>query len=228
VADLLKPKARPMEENILKVPSKLHADNILKPPSKEHADNVLVPPKKETKAPVSAPTPAPAPAPVVIDDTAVINEFCSGNRLGDDLKAWLADQIVPNVKSLLVTFLQETEKLNPDITCAWAKPEKYGAALVSLVEDDLLKQMDVLFAIQKYCDKLGMPKLDGEYVIQAMFRSMYQFDLASDEAFEMWKEDESDENSAGKVNAVIQTIDWFNWLDEDDDGEDEEEEEDEE
>ena len=224
VADLLKPKARPMEENILKVPSKQQADNMLKPPTKEHAENFLVPPKKETKA--RAPVPDPEPVPVVIDDTAVIEEFCSGKRLGNDLKAWLGDQIVPNIKSLLFTFFVENQKLNPDIKCAWAKPDQYGSALVSLVEDDLLKQVDILFAIQKYCDKLGMPKLDGEYVIQAMFRCMYQFDLASDEAFDMWKEDESDDNNAGKVNAVIQTIDWFNWLEqEEEEDEDEEYEE---
>jgi len=117
--------------------------------------------------------------------------------------------------------LEENEKLTPDISCAWAEPSKYGAALVSLVEDDLLKQVDVLFAIQKYCNKIGMPKLNDEYVIQAMFRSMYKYDLASDEAFEIWKEDESEEHEAGKVNAVIQTVDWFNWLEQD-----EEEEED--
>lgn len=227
VADLLKPKARPMEENILKIPTKEHAENILKPPTKVHAENVLVPPKKETKAP-PAPKAVPEPVvPVVVDDSAVIEEFCSGKRLGDDLKTWLSEQIVPNVKSLLFAFLEDHEKLNPDVSCAWAGADKYGAALVALVEDDLLKQVDVLFAIQKYCDKLGMPKLDGEYVIQAMFRAMYQFDLASDEAFEMWKEDESDENNAGKVNAVIQTVDWFNWLEEDDDEDEEDYEEEE-
>ena len=121
--------------------------------------------------------------------------------------------------------LTEKEKLNPDVECGWAEPSKYGAALLALAEDDLLKQVDVLFGIQKYCDKLGMPKLNDEYVIQAMFRSMYKYDLAGDEAFAMWKEDESDEHSSGKLNAVIQTVDWFNWLEEDDDEDDDEEEE---
>jgi len=231
VADLLKPKARPMEENILKVPSKQQEDNMLKiPMKKEHAENMLVPPKKETKAPATVPTPpeetpvVAAPAAATIDDTSVIDEFCSGQRLGDELKSWLGDQVIPNVQSLLYTFLERTQKNNPDVKCAWANTEQYGGALVSLVEDDLLKQVDVLFAIQKYCHSLGMPKLDGEYVIQAMFRNMYQFDLASDEAFEMWKEDEADENSDGKVTAVVQTVDWFNWLEQDEDEEDDEDE----
>ena len=76
----------------------------------------------------------------------------------------------------------------------------------------------------QYCDKLGFPKLDDEYLVQSMFRSMYKYDLADDETFAEWKEDESDEHSDGKLKAVIQTVSWFEWLEEDDDDEEEEEE----
>ena len=226
VADLLKPKVRPLEENILKVPTKEHAENILKIPVKQKDDDVLQPPTKEKAHASPAKIPAVVETPVAfVDDAALIAEFVSGKRLGDELKAWLGDQIVPSVENLVFNFLQETQKMNPDITCAWAEPDKYGAALVSLVEDDLLKQVDVLFALQKYCNKIGMPKLNDEYVIQSMFRSMYKYDLASAEAFEMWKDDESEAHEGGKLNAVIQTVDWFNWLEEDaeDDEEDYEE-----
>jgi eIF4-gamma/eIF5/eIF2-epsilon len=229
VADLLKPKARPVEENILKVPTKDQSENILK------VDNVLKPPSKETKVETPAPaesTPAPipvAPAPTAapaVDTKPILDEFVSGKRQGDDLAAWIKEQpALPTVKSLVFHMLTETEKLNPDVECGWAEPSKYGSALVSLVHDDVLKQMDVLFGIQEYCDKLGMPKLNDEYVIQAMFRSMYKYDLADDEAFAMWKDDESPEHEGGKLKAVIQTVDWFNWLEEDDeDGEEEYEE----
>lgn len=77
----------------------------------------------------------------------------------------------------------------------------------------------------QYCDKLGFPKLNEEYLVQTMFRSMYKFDLAGDDAFAEWKDDESDEHSDGKLKAVIQTVDWFNWLEEDDDDEEDEDEE---
>lgn len=222
VADLLKPKARPLEENILRVPTKEHADNILKPPTKENvSDTVATTPKKEKlEAATPAPQDAVQPTPIV-DDSAVIAEFISGKRLGEELKAWVGEQVISSVEKLVFAFLEENQKMTPDISCQWAEPSNYGAALVSLVEDDLLKQVDVLFAIQKYCNKIGMPKFNDEYVIQAMFRSMYKYDLASDDAFEFWKEDESEEHEAGKVNAVIQTVDWFNWLEQD-----EEEEED--
>ena len=68
VADLLKPKARPLEENILKVPTKEQADNMFKPAKK---DNSLKSPinasgkeSRETKAPVAAPVSTPVKAPV--------------------------------------------------------------------------------------------------------------------------------------------------------------------
>jgi len=218
-----------MEENILKVPTKDQSANFLAPPSKAHADNVLKPPKKTE--PVKAEKPkvaAPAPAPVV-DHTALLAEFVSGSKLGDDLKTWLGGQAaLPKVEDLVLHLLTETQPSSPDVECGWAAPDKYGSAILSLVEDDLLKQMEVLFAIQKYCDKLGFPKLDDEYVVQSMFRCMYKFDLADDETFAMWKEDESPEHETGKLKAVIQTIDWFNWLEEDDEEDDEDDYEEEE
>jgi hypothetical protein len=219
VADLLKPKARPMEENILKVPTKDHSDNFLKAPSK-------VKPKPVAEKNKTAPS---APAPVkVVDDSDILAEFASGNKLGTDLQAWVESlPVVPSVERLVFHLLTETEKSTPDLECGWAESAKYGAALVSLVEDDLLKQKEILFAVQKYSQSLGMPKLDDEYVVQAMFRAMYKFDLADDETFTLWKEDESPEHEAGKLKAVIQTVDWFNWLEEEDDDEEDYEEEEE-
>ena len=224
VADLLKPKARPVEENILKVPTKEHAENILQMPTKKQQ-------KEEEQKPTSKPaeTPAPAPEPVdvskAIDDSSVIAEFISGNKMGEDLKSWVSGQVITSIEKLVFTLLEEKEKLNPDIDCAWAEPSKYGAALLSLVEDDLLKQVEVLVGIQKYCDKLGFPKLNGESIVQGMFRSMYKYDLAIDDAFAMWKEDESPQFEQGKMTTVIQTVEWFNWLEQDDDDEDEDYEE---
>jgi len=219
VADLLKPKARPMEENILKVPTKDHSDNFLKAPSKVKPKPVA----EKSKTAPSAPTPVK-----VVDDSDILAEFASGNKLGTDLQAWVESlPVVPSVERLVFHLLTETEKSTPDLECGWAESAKYGAALVSLVEDDLLKQKEILFAVQKYSQSLGMPKLDDEYVVQAMFRAMYKFDLADDETFTLWKEDESPEHEAGKLKAVIQTVDWFNWLEEEDDDEEDYEEEEE-
>ena len=160
-------------------------------------------------------------------ESKLLNEFISGNKLGEELQQWCADQgdLLPTVEKLIFHLLSEN-KDSPDPECSWASPEKYGTALLSLVEDKANEQMQVLWAIQKYCDSISFPKVDDEYLIQSMFRAMYKYDLTEPGAFDLWKDDESVENSQGKTKAVIQTMDWFAWLEEDDDddeGDDDEE-----
>lgn len=163
-------------------------------------------------------------------ESKLLDEFVSGNKLGEDLQAWCTEQgtVLPTVEKLIFHLLCQKEQKNPDPECAWAGAEKFGAALVSLVDDDADGQMQVLWAIQKYCDTQGFPKINDEYLVQSMFRAMYKFDLAEPGAFDLWKEDESEANEKGKMKAVIQTMDWFTWLEEDDDDEEEEEYEEEE
>lgn len=160
--------------------------------------------------------------------SSLLAEFSSGNKLGDELSQWCKEQgaLLPPVVDLVYHLLCEKERKNPSINCEWGNKENFGCALLELVEDDVLRQMQVLFGIQKYCESIGFPKLDKEYVIQGMFRSMYRLDLALDDAFEAWKEDESEAYESGKGKAIIQTMDWFNWLEEDDEDEDYSEEED--
>lgn len=231
VAEILKPKAPPPTENILKAPVKPapeHEANMLqlpvKPLSKDEDEDLFAAPKKKAEPePVKKEEP-PAPA-LNVNSDELLAEFISGKKQGDDLKQWVEENRVglPAVEKLVYELLMEHEKLNPDPDCGWAEPTKFGAALLALVEDDVLAQMQVLWGIQFYCDKLGFPKLNDEAVVQSMFRSMYKFDLAEADAFTEWKEDESDEHEKGKINAVIQTVEWFNWLEEDDEDEEEEE-----
>jgi len=160
-------------------------------------------------------------------ESKLIEEFVSGSKLGEELQSWCSEQasVLPTVEKLIFHLLSTNECKTPDPACHWSEPENYGTALLSLVEDDAEAQMQVLWAIQKYCDTQGFPKADDEYLVQVMFRAMYKHDLAEPGAFDLWKDDESEENSKGKMKAVIQTMDWYNWLEEDDDGEDDEEEE---
>lgn len=238
VEDLLKPKAPLPVDNILKPPTiaPQHEANILKVPTKplakEHEDNIFKPPTPKQAA---AEAPKQKAKEAIKDaepdqSTDLLDEFVSGGKLGADLKKWCQEQKsrLPKVEALVYHLLNEKEKLNPDPACKWAEPSNYGAALMYLVGDNIGKQMQVLFAIQKYCEKLGFPKVDNEYVVQAMFRAMYKYDLAEADAFLEWKEDDSDENSSGRLKAVVQTVEWFQWLDqddeEDDDGDEEEDE----
>jgi len=165
----------------------------------------------------------------------LLQKFTSGSAgYGEDLKKWCAEQgkLLPPVEKLVCELLLSQENYQtPDLNCPWAQPDKFGAALLSLVEDSIKNQIGVLVGIQFYCDKIGFPRLGGEAVVQAMFREMYKCDLAEADAFLEWKEDESDEHERGKQKAIIQTVDWFNWLEEDDEDEDDDadyEEEDEE
>ena len=163
-------------------------------------------------------------------ESKLLKEFVSGSKLGEELQAWCSEHasVLPTVEKLIFHLLSTNESKKPDPECSWSESDNYGTALLSLVEDDAEAQMQVLWAIQKYCDTLGFPKSDDEYLVQVMFRNMYKHDLAEPGAFDLWKDDESEENSKGKMKAVIQTMDWFNWLEEDDEEEDDEEDDEEE
>jgi hypothetical protein len=219
VADQFKPKAPPVEDNILKVPMKelapQHADNVLQFPTKPKTeDNIKMKPEA---MPVLAEPEPQVPSLSDADTEKLLKTFTSGNKQGEELKEWIEEQraVLPSVEQLVFHFLTEHEKLNPDPDCGWAEPDKFGLAFVALVEDDVVNQMQLLWGIQFYCDKLGFPKLNDEYVIQSMFRAAYKYDLAEDDAYFEWKEDESEEHERGKMKAIIQTVDWFNWLEQD-------------
>ena len=237
---LLRPKKAAADENVLVPPSKEHEANMFKIPAKmlnkNEEENFLAPSSKkkdtETK-PEAVVTPEKAAQTVPIAAVSaemaeqLLQEFVSGGKQGEALKTWVEEKrpFLPTVEKLIYHLLTEREKLNPDPECGWAEPSKYGAALATLVEDDLFNQMQVLWGIQQYCDTLGYPKLNGESVVQSMFRAMYKYDIVLDDAFAAWKEDESDVHEKGKMTAIIQTVEWFTWLEQEEDEEEEEEEE---
>lgn len=223
VDELLKPKK---QDDAQIVPlTKEHEANILKIPEKafkREEETFLTPPVKKVEKPaVSMEEPIPKVQVISAESIdTLLSEFSSGEKLGDELKAWCTiNKPLPPIEKLLFHMLKTQEKLNPDPNCGWAEQSKYGAALLYLIEENLYNQMQILWAIQMYCETLGFPKLDGESVVQSMFRAMYKYDLAEADSFIEWKEDESDAHDKGKMTAIIQTMDWFNWLeaDEDDD-----------
>jgi eIF4-gamma/eIF5/eIF2-epsilon len=228
VDELMKPK-KPEETNIVP-PSKEHEANILKIPEKafkREEESFLAPPTKKVEQSVVKVEEDVIVVPVVSAESmeSLLNEFSSGTKLGIELKEWCdVNKPLPPIEKLLFHMLTNLEKLNPDPNCGWAEPSKYGEALIYLVGGELQNQMQVLWAIQLYCEKLGFPKVDGESVVQSMFRAMYKYDLAEADSFVEWKEDESDAHEKGKMTTIIQTMDWFNWLEEDEEVDDEEEE----
>jgi hypothetical protein len=153
----------------------------------------------------------------------LLSGFANGSALGADLQKWCEEQgsFLPSVEKLVYSLLIQTQKDNQDLECSWAEPDKHGAALLSLVGDNTLAQVEVLWGIQKFCNEIGFPKVKNENLVQGMFRAMYKYDLAEADAFDVWKEDMSPAHDLGKGKAIIQTMDWFNWLEEDDEEEEE-------
>lgn len=172
VDDILKPKERTLDDNILKAPeSKVHADNMFQvPKGKEsaHSKNMLdIPAREEGEKKSEAHVAKLQESSATVesetgtmekdasnsfaDQEKIIEELVSGARLGDDLKLWLTDQgpSALNIENLIFELLTEKEKKNPDPECGWAESSKYGAALLSLVEEDVYGQMQILWGIQK-------------------------------------------------------------------------------
>jgi hypothetical protein len=83
-------------------------------------------------------------------ESDLLSAFASGERRGDELKGWCLEQgvLLPSVQKLVFSLLMHLEKKHPNPECLWAESDQYGAALVSLVEDNTLAQMQVLWGIQ--------------------------------------------------------------------------------
>jgi len=156
-------------------------------------------------------------------ESDLLDEFISGGKSGAELKEWCATQgaILPSVEKLVYHLLISKQRGDPSPDCPWAEQANFGAALASLVSENLSAMMEILFAIQRFCNEIGFPKINNEGLIQAMFRNMYKFDLADEDAFVEWKDNESPEREEGKGKAIIQSMDWFNWLEEEDEESDE-------
>ncbi|KAL7576277.1 hypothetical protein ACA910_018102 [Epithemia clementina (nom. ined.)] len=239
VDELLKPKLNAASDNSMKVPvnpAPVHQANILTVPAKalkkDEDEDLFMKPNKKPDGKPKEPEPVAKKenvGPAVSSEEAekLMMEFASGKKKGDELKAWVEENraSLPTIDQLVYNLLMEQEKLNPSPECTWAEPTNFGAALLSLVEDDIVGQMQILWGIQFYCDKIGFPKLNDEYIVQAMFRGMYKFDLVEEDAFMEWKDDETEAFEKGKLKAIIQTVEWFTWLSQADDDEEEEEEE---
>jgi hypothetical protein len=105
----------------------------------------------------------------------LLSEFVNGGKSGEGQGA-----ILPSVEKLVYHLLISTQKDDPNPECAWAESTNYGAALVTLREENLAGMMEVLFAIQGFCNDIGFPKVGTEGLIQAMFRSVYKFDLVNE------------------------------------------------
>jgi len=147
-------------------------------------------------------------------DDSLVDQFSSGNILGADLALWCMRRkaALPSIEKLTLSILQKYGMKNMN-DCSWAKSSEYGKALHELTKDDITKQVEILWAIQEYCSMLGFPKTksEGEFLIDELFKCMYEFCLVSPNAFFAWSNDNTSK-PVGKTSALVQTLEWFQWL----------------
>lgn len=149
---------------------------------------------------------------ITLKDGALL-EFCKENEKS------LSNQI----ETLTYSLCEEHKDLS------WISTHK--SAFHHLIPtDDMSKQLNVLFGLQKYCHSINFPKENNANLIHTYFEKMLSEDIVSYDSFFDWKDDEKKEHEAGKMKAIIQTMDWFTFLedmmeDEEEEGNEEEEEE---
>lgn len=158
-----------------------------------------------------------------------VKDALSSGLKGDALAKHIAGmEKKPTGSALLTSILAQLEdKLN----LKWCKADEYGAALKSLLENNVKNQVTALYAVQSHCHNIKFPKIDvkgtSRYFIEIVFQMLYQADIIEHAGFMSWLDDENDD-VPGKTNAIVQTTSFISFLQEaDDDGagdEDEDEE----
>ena len=151
----------------------------------------------------------------------LIAEFASGSLLGKDLKKWVVAQkemeLLPRSYKLVLAMLKKREGASPNIECTVFKPDQWGSAMLAMAgEDEVVAQMEFMFAVQAYCNGIGFPKVGGKSYVAAAFTALYKYDLCEAECQLEYFEDESEEHEAGKTSVVVQCVAWKNFLEESD------------
>lgn len=150
------------------------------------------------------------------EEEKLLKTFCT--TCGKELVSFIDENSskLPDLETLFFTLLQFYEK--EDIS--WAKEEKHGLGIKHLLEGkDMKMQLQLLWAVQKYCNSINFPKnkvvKDNEqWYIHTLFRVLLENDFVTLDSYSEWKDDETTSKDVGKTKAIIQTMDWFNWLDE--------------
>ena len=158
-------------------------------------------------------------------DTATVKGLVDGGAVGAKLAA-AAKELEPRAMAFALAFYGAN---GADL--AWLKPDRCGAALRAVApEGDVAAQVDLLFATQQHFHGLDFPKDDaGKALVQQAFKTLFLTEVVDIDAFEAWRDDESEERDAipGKIKTLTQTTDFFSYLDTVDDDDDEDEDEDE-
>merc|ERR1719223_2127411 len=125
-------------------------------------------------------------------------------------------------RALKTTLASTADKLTDEEKKAETQAvEKLAKLMEPFVSDDEKLETEVLFVLQKLCEKTGHKRGMFQRVIQ----QLYQNEWLSEEAILAWNEDTSPQHEAGKMKCLMNATKFLQWLKEHQEEEEGEEEE---
>ena len=153
--------------------------------------------------------------------------FATG-KLGDELKSEIENMTNKPSGSALVAHI--LAGLEDKKSIDWCSKEKYGEALKLLVAENDKEQMKVINEIVKFCNTIDFPKIEVKSgtrpLIEVLFQLLYSLEILDPSGFNMWWDDEDEEETPGRGRSILQTTNFMTWLNEVEVDEDEEDDDD--
>jgi hypothetical protein len=117
--------------------------------------------------------------------------------------------------------------LEDKLSYGWCAKEEYGAALGYLVAEQDQEQFKLINELVKFCDTIQFPKIEVKSgtraLIEVVFQLLYNLDIVEASGFNLWWEDEDEDEVPGRGKSILQTTTFITWLNEEEyDSEDEE------
>lgn len=155
----------------------------------------------------------------------VYNTGLKGEALAEHISGLSAK---PTCGALLTQVLKSLS--DDDVNnLKWSTPSEYGSALGSLVKT-AKDQLTAIYACQEYCHDKNFPKIGPKKssLISLMFQVLYKYEIAIENGFSAWQDDDESE-VPGRMNATVQTTAFMQLIfepeEEDENSEEEEDEE---
>ena len=181
--------------------------------------------KAEAEAKAKAEKEAEKEAEKAKDEAArahAVTALASGKK-GEELKTEIAAMAEkPTGAALLANILSGLEDKQ---SYGWCTMDQYGAALAYLVSDSDKEQFKLINEIVKFCNTIGFPKIEVKSgtraLIEVVFQLLYSLDIVDATGFNLWWDDEDEEEIPGRGKSILQTTTFMTWLNEEDEDEDE-------
>ena len=127
--------------------------------------------------------------PINLED---INNILNSDKSGEELLEMVNMNNLDINCTILVEKILNTEK----VLYEWCDKNNFGLLLESLLKDKIEDQLQVLFIVVDYCNKLKLPKIEHndkeKYLIDLLFYKLLINEIVDELAFDKWFEWEYD------------------------------------